>query len=134
MEHNLIETLAEQLRKQRKHYLEAFRKAEEGLESIAAERESELEEHAQEEQSARVLNHLNDVTLRRCMKWMRRFNASSQVFTASAKDAAITYPWIGFAFYRQPGAVRTARRETSNKPLLQPQNRRLRQPRRSRQI
>jgi hypothetical protein len=40
MEHNLIETLTEQLRKQRKHYLEAFRKAEEGLESIAAEREA----------------------------------------------------------------------------------------------
>ncbi len=63
MEHNLIETFAEQLRKRRKHYLEAFRKAEEGLESIAAERESELEEHAQEEQSARVLNHLDDRTL-----------------------------------------------------------------------
>ena len=63
MEHNLIETFTEQLRKQRKHYLEAFRKAEEGLESIAAERESELEEHAQEEQSARVLNHLDDRTL-----------------------------------------------------------------------
>ena len=63
MEQNLIEIFAEQLRKQRKHYLETFRKAEEGLESIAAERESELEELAQEEQSARVLNHLDDKTL-----------------------------------------------------------------------
>ena len=63
MEYNLMDTFAEQLRQQRKHYLEAFRKAEEGLESIAAERESELEEHAQEEQSARVLNRLDDRTL-----------------------------------------------------------------------
>jgi RNA polymerase-binding protein DksA len=63
MERNLVDTFAEQLRKQRKHYLDEFRKAEEDLESIAAERESELEEHAQEEQSARVLTHLDDRTL-----------------------------------------------------------------------
>jgi hypothetical protein len=37
--------------------------AEEGLEAIAEERESELEEHAQEEQSARFLTRLDDTIL-----------------------------------------------------------------------
>ena len=54
---------ADLLRQQREHYLREFRKAEEGLESIAAERESELEEHAQEEQTARYLSRLDDRTL-----------------------------------------------------------------------
>lgn len=63
MEQNIIEILAQQLRKQRRHHLEEFRKAEEYLASIAAERETELEEHAQEEQSARVLAYLDDRTL-----------------------------------------------------------------------
>ena len=47
----------------RKEYLDEFRKAEEDLESIAEERESELEEHAQEEQSARLLTRMDDRTL-----------------------------------------------------------------------
>lgn len=63
MERNLTQTFAEQLRKQRKLYLDEFRTAEEDLEAIAAERESELEEHAQEEQSAAVLTQLDNRTL-----------------------------------------------------------------------
>jgi RNA polymerase-binding transcription factor DksA len=54
---------ADLLRRQREHYLREFRKAEEGLESIDAEREIELEEHAQEEQMARYLSRLDDHTL-----------------------------------------------------------------------
>ncbi len=63
MERNLLEAFAEQLHRQRKHYLDEFRKSEEGLDSIAEERESELEEHAQEEQSARLLKRMDDRTL-----------------------------------------------------------------------
>jgi RNA polymerase-binding transcription factor DksA len=43
--------------------LQEFRRAEEGLEVIAEEREIELEEHAQEEQTARLLTRLDDRTL-----------------------------------------------------------------------
>ncbi len=63
MERNLLEKFAEQLREQRKQYLDEFRRAEADLESIAEERESELEEHAQEEQSARFLKRMDDRTL-----------------------------------------------------------------------
>jgi RNA polymerase-binding transcription factor len=63
MDRNLLETFGAQLRKERKEYLDEFRKAEEGLDSIAEERESELEEHAQEEQSARLLKRMDDRTL-----------------------------------------------------------------------
>lgn len=63
MDRNLLDTFAEQLHKKRKQYLDEFRKAEQGLDSIAEERESELEEHAQEEQSARLLKRMDDRTL-----------------------------------------------------------------------
>jgi len=51
------------LRRQRNHFLREFRRAEQGLDAIAEERESELEEHAQEEQTARLLTRLDDQTL-----------------------------------------------------------------------
>jgi DnaK suppressor protein len=63
MDRNLLDKFAEQLRGQRKQYLDEFRRAEADLESIAEERESELEEHAQEEQSARLLKRMDDRTL-----------------------------------------------------------------------
>jgi RNA polymerase-binding transcription factor DksA len=63
MKKELLNSLAELLRSQRNNYLLEFRKAEAGLDSIAEERESELEEHAQEEQSARFLTRLDDRTL-----------------------------------------------------------------------
>lgn len=63
MDRNLLDAFAEQLRGQRKTYLEEFRRAEADLEAIAEERESELEEHAQEEQSARLLKRMDDRTL-----------------------------------------------------------------------
>jgi DnaK suppressor protein len=63
MDQELSDLFAELLRKQRKDYLEQFRRAEQDLESIAEERESELEEHAQEEQSARLLTRMDDRTL-----------------------------------------------------------------------
>ena len=63
MDRNLLDMFAEQLRWQRKQYLDEFRRAEADLESIAEERESELEEHAQEEQSARLLKRMDDRTL-----------------------------------------------------------------------
>lgn len=64
MDKELLDSLAQLLREQRNHYLQEFRRSEEGLEAIAEERESELEEHAQEEQTARVLTRLDDRTLR----------------------------------------------------------------------
>jgi len=63
MDRNLLDGFAEQLRGQRKQYLDEFKRAEADLESIAEERESELEEHAQEEQSARLLKNMDDRTL-----------------------------------------------------------------------
>ena len=63
MKKELLDSLKELLHKQRKSYLQEFRKAEEGLDAIDAEREIELEEHAQEEQTARVLTRLDAQTL-----------------------------------------------------------------------
>jgi RNA polymerase-binding transcription factor len=63
MDRKLLDSFAELMRKQRKEYLDEFRKAEKDLDSIAEERESELEEHAQEEQSARLLTRMDDRTL-----------------------------------------------------------------------
>jgi len=63
MKKELLDSLTELLRKQRKNYLLEFRKAEEGLDAIDEEREIELEEHAQEEQTARVLTRLDTQTL-----------------------------------------------------------------------
>ncbi|MBM2804254.1 MAG: transcriptional regulator, TraR/DksA family [Deltaproteobacteria bacterium] len=63
MEKNVLDSLAQLLREQRGHFLQEFRRAEQGLDVIAEERESELEEHAQEEQTARLLTRLDDQTL-----------------------------------------------------------------------
>ena len=63
MERHKLESLAELLRQQRNHFLQEYRRAEENLEAIAEERESELEEHAQEEQSALFLTRHDDQTL-----------------------------------------------------------------------
>jgi RNA polymerase-binding transcription factor len=50
------------LHRQRESYLRDFKKAEEGLKSMAEDRESELEEQAQEEQSALFLTRFDDHT------------------------------------------------------------------------
>lgn len=63
MDKELLDSQAQLLRDRRAHFLDEFRKAEEGLTAIAEDRESELEEHAQEEQSARFLTRLDDQTL-----------------------------------------------------------------------
>jgi len=63
MDKALMESLAQTLHEQRKSFLQEFRRAEEGLVVMAEERESELEEHAQEEQSARLLTRLDNRTL-----------------------------------------------------------------------
>jgi len=63
MERHKLESLVELLRQQRNHFLQEYRRAEENLEAIAEERESELEEHAQEEQSALYLTRHDDQTL-----------------------------------------------------------------------
>jgi RNA polymerase-binding protein DksA len=64
MQQTTLDSLRSLLHRQREQYLREFRKAEEGLEACAEERESELEEHAQEEQIARYLSRLDDRTLR----------------------------------------------------------------------
>ena len=63
MDKKNIEPLAQLLRNQRQHFLGEFRRAEEHLGYIAEERESEMEERAQEERSARLLASLDDRTL-----------------------------------------------------------------------
>lgn len=63
MDKGRLESLAQHLRKQRGQFLEEFRRAEDDLAAIAEERESELEERAQEEQSARFLARLDNRTL-----------------------------------------------------------------------
>ena len=64
MKKEVLDSLTELLREQRNHFLREFRRSEEGLDAIAEERESELEEHAQEEQTARLLTRLDDRTVR----------------------------------------------------------------------
>jgi DnaK suppressor protein len=63
-----LDSFAQLLREQRSHFLQEFRRAEQGLDVIAEERESELEEHAQEEQTARLLTRLDDQTLHAVME------------------------------------------------------------------
>ena len=63
MDETSRESLAQLLRKQRQHFLEEFRRAEDHLGFIAEERGSEIEERAQEERSARLLASLDDRTL-----------------------------------------------------------------------
>jgi len=63
MKKEALDSLEQRLREQRGHFLQEFRRAEQGLDVIAEERESELEEHAQEEQTARLLARLDDQTL-----------------------------------------------------------------------
>ncbi len=63
MDQKLIQSFGKLLRKQRKDLLEEFRRAEEDLEFIAEDRESEIEEQAQEERSARLLSSMDDRTL-----------------------------------------------------------------------
>ena len=64
MDKKMVESFGRLLRNQRKGFLEEFRRAEEDLGFIAEDRESELEERAQEERSARLLASLDDRTVR----------------------------------------------------------------------
>lgn len=59
-----IESLAEILRRQRENFFKKFAATEEDLQFIAADRESELEERAQEERMARLLSRMDDRTVR----------------------------------------------------------------------
>lgn len=63
MEKEFLNSLQQRLRQRRAHFLREFRRSEDGLDVIAEERESELEEHAQEEQTARLLTRLDGQTL-----------------------------------------------------------------------
>ena len=63
MDRKLLQSLAQFLNAQRQNFLKEFRRVEEDLEFIAEDRESELEEHAQEERTARLLARLDDRTL-----------------------------------------------------------------------
>jgi RNA polymerase-binding protein DksA len=63
MEKDILNSWAEILRCRRAELLKEFRQAEQDLEFIAEDRESEIEERAQEERSARLLARLDDRTL-----------------------------------------------------------------------
>lgn len=61
MRRDVLDSLTQLLRQQRGRFLQEFHRAEEGLEVMAEERETELEEHAQEEQSALFLTHYKEI-------------------------------------------------------------------------
>ena len=63
MDKKMVESFGRLLREQRNGFLETFRRVEGDLGSIAEDRESELEERAQEERSARLLASLDDRTV-----------------------------------------------------------------------
>jgi DnaK suppressor protein len=63
MKKEVLNSLEQLLRGQRDRFLQEFRRAEQALDVIAEERESEVEEHAQEEQTARLMARLDDHTL-----------------------------------------------------------------------
>ena len=63
MENKILHSLEDVLHRRRRDLLKEFWKDEEDLEFIAADRESELEERAQEERCARLLARLDDRTL-----------------------------------------------------------------------
>jgi len=63
MDKKTVESFGRLLRDQRNGFLEKFRRVEEHLGSIAEDRESELEERAQEERSARLFASLDDRTV-----------------------------------------------------------------------
>ncbi len=63
MDQKVMQPFGELLFKQRRHFLKEFRRAEADLEFIAGDRESEIEESAQEEGSARLLASMDDRTL-----------------------------------------------------------------------
>ena len=60
MKKTTLEEMAEMLRERRKVCLQEFRAAESELQTFAADRESETEESAQEDRSARLLSALDD--------------------------------------------------------------------------
>jgi DnaK suppressor protein len=64
MDKEQMDSLAQILRFQRNNFLNEFRRTEDDLELMAEDRESELEERAQEERSARLLARIDDRTLR----------------------------------------------------------------------
>jgi DnaK suppressor protein len=63
MDKEILNSFAEALRARRRNFLNEFMQAEKDLEFIAEDRESEIEERAQEERSARLLARLDDRTL-----------------------------------------------------------------------
>ncbi len=81
MDKQTADSFAQLLRQQRARLLQEFRNVELSLDVIAEERESELEEHAQEEQSARLLSRLDDQTL----------NAVKEIDAALQKVLSGTY-------------------------------------------
>lgn len=60
MDKKTLKRLAEKLQQQRKGYLREFKETEADLRFVAEDRESELEESAQGERTARFLSHLDD--------------------------------------------------------------------------
>lgn len=63
MDKKSLKRLAEKLHRRRKVYLREFKETETGLRFVAEDRESELEESAQGERTARFLSHLDDRTI-----------------------------------------------------------------------
>ncbi|OGP19252.1 MAG: hypothetical protein A2038_09130 [Deltaproteobacteria bacterium GWA2_57_13] len=81
MDRKTLEEMALKLHRQRKVYLLEFKEAETGLRFIVEDRESELEESAQDDRTARLLSRLDDHTIR----------AAEEIDTALARIEAGTY-------------------------------------------
>ena len=102
-----LDSLAELLREQRNHFLREFRRSEEGLDAIAEERESELEEHAQEEQSARLLTRLDNRTLRAVQEID---SASQKILDGNYGKCEVCHRPISIARLRSLPATRFCKR------------------------
>ena len=106
MKKEVLDSLQCLLREQRGHFLQEFRNAEEGLEVIAEERESELEEHAQEEQTARLLTRLDDRTLHA----VKEIDAALQkILDGTYGKCEVCHKWISTDRLRSLPATRFCR-------------------------
>jgi len=107
MKKEVLDSLQRLLREQRDHFLQEFRRAEEGLDVIAEERESELEEHAQEEQTARLLTRLDDRTLHA----VKEIDAALQkILDSTYGKCEACHKWISTVRLRSLPATRFCRR------------------------
>jgi RNA polymerase-binding transcription factor DksA len=134
MEKELTYPFEQLLREQRKNYLMEFRKAEDSLDSISEERESEVEEHGQEEQTARLLARLDDRTLHAIQEIDAALQRILDGVYGVCQTCAEAIPALVFTPCRHPFSVESAPHSISHCPSVLEKGRRLCRRRRSLEI